>query len=71
MAKPTVMRFYNQAHTFYCGVDLHARTMYLYLCILEQREKGGNNGEIMNYSPNRANADQTSSPAIFTSCPAG
>ena len=28
------MRFYNQAHAFYCGVDLHARTMYL--CILDQ-----------------------------------
>jgi len=28
------MRFYNQAHAFYCGVDLHART--LYLCILSQ-----------------------------------
>ena len=27
------MRFYNQAHRFYCGVDLHARTMYL--CILD------------------------------------
>ena len=26
------MRFYNQQHAFYCGVDLHARTMYL--CIL-------------------------------------
>lgn len=26
------MRFYNQAHQFYCGVDLHARTMYL--CVL-------------------------------------
>jgi hypothetical protein len=23
------MRFYNQPHQFYCGVDLHARTMYL------------------------------------------
>jgi hypothetical protein len=22
------MRFYNQAHRFYCGVDPHARTMY-------------------------------------------
>jgi hypothetical protein len=22
------MRFYNQPHRFYCGVDLHARTMY-------------------------------------------
>ena len=27
------MRFYNQAHRFYCGVDLHARSMYL--CILD------------------------------------
>ncbi len=23
------MRFYNQPHRFYCGVDRHARTMYL------------------------------------------
>src|SRR5262245_60072032 len=29
-----MMRFYQQAHAFYCGVDLHARTMYL--CILNQ-----------------------------------
>jgi transposase len=29
-----MMRFYNQTHRFYCGVDLHART--LYLCILDQ-----------------------------------
>ncbi len=28
------MRFYNQQHRFYCGVDLHARTMSL--CILDQ-----------------------------------
>ena len=28
------MRFYNQPHRFYGGVDLHARTMYL--CILDQ-----------------------------------
>ncbi len=28
------MRFYNQPHQFYCGVDLHARSMYL--CILDQ-----------------------------------
>jgi transposase len=28
------MRFYNQQHRFYCGVDLHARTMYL--VILDQ-----------------------------------
>lgn len=29
------MRFYNRQHQFYCGVDLHART--LYLCILDQQ----------------------------------
>ena len=23
------MRFYNQQHRFYCGVDLHARTLSL------------------------------------------
>src|SRR6266851_5484124 len=28
------MRFYTQQHPFYCGIDLHARTMYL--CILDQ-----------------------------------
>ena len=26
------MRFYTQQHQFYCGIDLHARTMYV--CIL-------------------------------------
>ena len=31
------MRFYNQAHRFYCGVDLHARAMYV--CILDH-ERG-------------------------------
>ena len=28
------MRFYTQQHPFYCGIDLHARTMYL--CVLNQ-----------------------------------
>ena len=27
------MRYYNQQHRFYCGIDLHAGTMYL--CILD------------------------------------
>ncbi len=27
------MRFYNQQHRFYCGIDLHARTMHV--CILD------------------------------------
>src|SRR5215475_7001074 len=28
------MRFYTKQHQFYCGIDLHARTMYL--CVLSQ-----------------------------------
>src|SRR5262245_20114652 len=28
------MRFYTQQHQFYCGIDLHART--LYLCIMNR-----------------------------------
>jgi Transposase len=28
------MRFYTKQHPFYCGIDLHARTMYV--CILRQ-----------------------------------
>jgi transposase len=28
-----MMRFYQQSHRFYCGVDLHARCMYL--CVLD------------------------------------
>jgi hypothetical protein len=28
------MRFYTKQHQMYCGIDLHARTMYV--CILSQ-----------------------------------
>ena len=28
------MRFYTKQHPYYCGIDLHTRTMYL--CILNQ-----------------------------------
>jgi hypothetical protein len=28
------MRFYTQQHKQYCGIDLHARSMYV--CILDQ-----------------------------------
>ncbi len=31
------MNFYNQQHSFYCGIDLHAKTMYL--CIMDQNGK--------------------------------
>jgi hypothetical protein len=30
----TSRRFYTTQHPFYCGIDLHARTMYV--CILDQ-----------------------------------
>ena len=33
------MRFYTQEHKFYCGIDLHARSIYV--CILDSH------GEIM------------------------
>src|SRR5436309_13396896 len=29
------MRFYTKQHRYYCGIDLHARTMYL--CVLNQQ----------------------------------
>ena len=28
------MNFYNSIHPYYCGIDLHART--LYVCIIDQ-----------------------------------
>ncbi|PIY22441.1 MAG: IS110 family transposase, partial [Deltaproteobacteria bacterium CG_4_10_14_3_um_filter_51_14] len=28
------MRFYTKQHKFYCGIDLHARKMYL--CVLDE-----------------------------------
>jgi transposase len=31
------MRFYNKQHKFYCGIDLHARKMYV--CIIDQKGK--------------------------------
>jgi hypothetical protein len=31
------MRFYNQQHKYYCGIDLHARKMYV--GILDQKGK--------------------------------
>ena len=31
------MRFYTGQHRYYCGIDLHART--LYLCVLDSQGK--------------------------------
>jgi len=45
------MRFYTQQHQHYCGIDLHARSMYV--CILNQA------GEVLlhkNLRPAAANA---------------
>ena len=28
------MRFYKQQHQFYCGIDLHAKTMHV--CLVDQ-----------------------------------
>jgi transposase len=43
------MRFYTQQHQFYCGIDLHARTMYV--CILNQ------DGEILVHRDMRASPE--------------
>ena len=29
------MRFYTKQHQYYCGIDLHAKTMYV--CLLDDR----------------------------------
>ena len=31
------MRFYNQQHQFYCGVDLHSKTMHV--CVVDHTDK--------------------------------
>ncbi len=43
------MRFYTKPHQFYCGIDLHARTMYV--CILNR------DGEIMVHRNMKASPD--------------
>ena len=43
------MRFYTQPHHFYCGIDLHARTMYV--CILNR------DGEIVVHRNMKASPD--------------
>lgn len=44
------MKFYTKTHPYYCGIDLHART--LYLCILDQ------DGAITLHREIKANPDQ-------------
>jgi hypothetical protein len=38
------MRFYTGQHQYDCGIDLHARTMYL--CILHQQVRVGLHGNV-------------------------
>lgn len=45
------MRFYTTQHPFYCGIDLHARTMYV--CIMQH------DGEIM------LHRNMQAAPALF------
>jgi transposase len=45
------MRFYNQEHRYYCGIDLHARSMYI--CILDEH------GEVVFHR------DMVAAPATF------
>jgi len=44
------MRFYNGTHGHYCGIDLHAKSMYL--CILDRE------GEIVHHRNHKANPDE-------------
>ena len=44
------MNFYNHSHQHYCGIDLHARS--LYVCILDQ------SGDILLHKECPAKADR-------------
>ncbi len=44
------MRFYTQQHQYYCGIDLHARSMYV--CIMNQE------GEILKHRNMATTADE-------------
>ncbi len=44
------MRFYTQQHQFYCGIDLHARSMYV--CIMNRE------GEILKHRNMATTADE-------------
>jgi hypothetical protein len=45
------MRFYNRSHQYYCGIDLHVKTMYV--CILDGA------GQVL------AHRNVPSTPAVF------
>jgi len=43
------MKFYTKQHKYYCGVDLHAKT--LYICIIDKE------GEVVKHKNISADAD--------------
>ena len=43
------MKFYNKQHEYYCGIDLHAKTMYI--CIQDK------NGEVIVHRNMRAHPE--------------
>ena len=44
------MRFYNNSHPYYCGIDLHARL--LYVCIIDSK------GEVVAHKKIGASKDE-------------
>jgi hypothetical protein len=44
------MQFYTKNHQYYCGIDLHARTIYI--CILNQA------GDVLVHRNCQSNADR-------------
>ncbi len=44
------MRFYTKSHAHYCGIDLHAKSMYI--CIIDQT------GQVLHHKNYRCRPDQ-------------
>jgi hypothetical protein len=53
------MRFYTNQHRYYCGIDLHARSMYVR--VLDSQ------GEILLHKNMTCNADRGVRPAPYPS----
>ena len=53
------MRFYNNLHQYYCGIDLHTRTMYV--CVLDQQ---GNKLQHKNLSCSPQNLHEVIKPFL-------
>ncbi len=42
------MKFYTKQHNYYCGIDLHARSMYL--CIIDSNNQVKFHKNVKNYA---------------------